>query len=39
MRKYPRENFTSLCSVNPAMKCNLVEVKIPERQRQGTAQT
>lgn len=39
MREHPRDSFTSLCSLNPALKCNLVEVKTPERQRRGSAQT
>jgi len=29
MREHPRDNFTGLCSVSPAMKCNLMEVKTP----------
>lgn len=39
MREHPRDSFTSLCSVNCAMKCNLVEVKTPERHRQGMSQS
>lgn len=38
MREHPRDNFTRLCSVNHAVKCNLVEIKAPERHRQGIAQ-